>query len=380
MSTTPRDERVARAALSAVVEPGAVRVARHVAQHGAVATWRAVVAGGQPFDRDGALARRAAGIDGAAVLTRAADLDIRFVCPEDPAWPAELATMDATLVAGADAVPPPFGLWVRGDGAIDPPGPRAVAVVGARAASPYGIRVATDLGADLTMLGWSVVSGAAHGIDAAAHRGALAMAGGTFAVLACGLDIAYPRSHRELLERIAGTGLVFSELPPGATPMRSRFIARNRIIAALTAGTVVVEAALRSGALNTAHWAAKLGRTVMMLPGPVTSQLSAGCHEWIRNKGATLVSDAAEVVDAAGRLGVDAVAAPVGEDRVLDRYPPRVRDVYERMPTRAPVTGAALAAGSGYPASSVASALRTLERDGLVAERNDGWVRVRGAT
>ncbi|NDL59337.1 DNA-protecting protein DprA [Phytoactinopolyspora sp. XMNu-373] len=362
--------------MSAVAEPGSLKVAQRVANGGAEATWNAIIQGDARFDRDGVLGRRAEGVDGAGVLSRAAELEIRFVCPGDADWPTVLDTMPATLDAGAEAVPPPFGLWVRGRGSPAGIGPQAVAVVGARAATSYGVRVAADLAADLATLGWTVVSGAAYGIDAAAHRGAMAMAGPTHAVLACGLDIAYPRAHAELLERIAGCGVVISELPPGMKPMRSRFIARNRIIAGLTSGTVVVEAALRSGALSTAHWAVKLGREVMVVPGPVTSQQSAGCHEWARNKGATLVTDAAEVVDAAGRLGVDAVSAPVGENRPLDRFRPEERDVYERMPAYAPVTVSELAECSGYSVPFVEASLRKLAGGGLVAEHDDGWARV----
>jgi DNA processing protein len=373
------EDRAARAALSAVVEPGVLGVVHRVLSSGAAAAWRAIVAGDAHLDRKGVLARRAVGVDGTQVLACAADLGIRFVCPGDADWPPALEAMPATLGTGPDVVPPPFGLWVRGRGELAEIGPQAVSVVGARAATSYGVRVAADLAADLSTLGWGVVSGAAYGIDAAAHRGALAMAGQTHAVLACGLDIAYPRSHGELLASIAAKGVVISELAPGMKPMRSRFIARNRIIAGLSAGTVVVEAALRSGALSTAHWAVKLGREVMMVPGPVTSQQSAGCHEWIRNKDATLVSDAAEVVDAAGRLGIDAASLRVGEDRPLDRFRADEREVYEWMPAYEPVTTSDLAELSGHSPSFVASSLRKLSSAGLVAEGEEGWTRLPGA-
>lgn len=375
----PLPDRVARAALSAVVEPGIVKVAARVAAAGAEATWRAIVGHDRRLDRDGVLARRAVGIDGSAVLRQGGELGLRFICPGDPDWPSALDAMPATLGNGPEAVPPPFGLWVRGDGTLDGCGARAVAVVGARAASPYGNQVAADLAADLASLGWTVLSGAAYGIDAAAHRGALAMGGSTYAVLACGLDIVYPRSHGDLLTRIAGSGLVISELAPGMKPMRSRFIARNRIIAGLAAGTVVVEAARRSGALSTAHWAEKLGREVMMVPGPVTSELSAGCHEWVRSHAATLVTGAQDVADAAGRLGVDAAPLVVGETRPLDPYPPDVSDVYERMPAFDSISVATLAQESGYSAAFIESSLRRLAAGGLVSEKLDGWARLPGA-
>lgn len=380
---SPSPDRVARAALSAVVEPAVLKVAARVAAAGAEATWRAVVGHDRRLDHDGVLARRAAGVDGSAVLRHGAELGLRFICPGDPGWPTALDAMAATLGNGPDAVPPPFGLWIRGAESLGDrsggAGARTVAVVGARAASPYGKHVAADLGADLAGLGWTVVSGAAYGIDAAAHRGALAMAGTTHAVLACGLDIAYPPSHADLLARIAASGLVISELAPGMKPMRSRFIARNRIIAGLAAGTVVVEAARRSGALSTANWAEKLGREVMMVPGPVTSDLSAGCHEWIRNRAATLVTGAQDVVDAAGQLGLDAAPLVTGDARPLDPHLPDVRDVYERMPAFESISVPVLADESGYAAAFIESALRQLAVAGLVSETLDGWARVPSA-
>ena len=152
----------------------------------------------------------------------------------------------------------------------------AAAVVGSRSATTYGAGVAGDVAAHLAGHGVTVVSGAAYGIDVAAHRGALAARGPTLAVLACGVDRAYPAAHTTLLDYIAERGLVVSELPPGCSPTRLRFLSRNRVIAALAQGTVVVEAAVRSGALNTANWAARLNRVVMGVPGPVTSAPSGG--------------------------------------------------------------------------------------------------------
>jgi DNA processing protein len=183
---------------------------------------------------------------------------------------------------------------------------RSVAVVGARAASSYGLHVAQALGAALSERGATVVSGAAYGIDAAAHRGALQAGGApTLAVLACGVDVAYPRGNDRLIAQIADSGLLVSELPPGSHPTRRRFLVRNRLIAALSLGTVVVEAALRSGSLATLERARLLDRHLMAVPGPVTSAMSAGCHAWLRD-GATCVTDAAQVLDLVGRMGEDA--------------------------------------------------------------------------
>jgi predicted Rossmann fold nucleotide-binding protein DprA/Smf involved in DNA uptake len=155
-----------------------------------------------------------------------------------------------------------------------------------------------------------VLAGAAFGIDQAAHRGALATGGGTVAVLPCGVDRAYPTAHTELLALIAREGLVISEAPPGAAPTRSRSLARNRILAGLGEGTLVVEAAARSGALNTAHWTCALGRPVLALPGPVTSTTSTGVHQLIRAGTASLVTSADDVVTDIDRHRATTPATP----------------------------------------------------------------------
>lgn len=169
-------------------------------------------------------------------------------------------------------------------------------MVGARAATAYGKHVATCIAADLAGRGWAIVSGGAYGIDAAAHHGALTAGGVTIAVLACGPDVSYPRAHAGLLEGIAASGAVISECPPGCTPSRRRFLARNRIIAALARGTVIVEAAERSGALATARHASDLTRPLMAIPGPGTSMTSAGCDALIRDQRAACVTTAAEII------------------------------------------------------------------------------------
>jgi DNA processing protein len=156
--------------------------------------------------------------------------------------------------------------------------------------------VATEIAADLASRGWAIVSGAAYGIDAAAHVGALAVHGVTIAVLASGPDIPYPREHRSLLADITAHGAVISEYPPGSRPTRLRFLARNRIIAALGCATIVVEAAPSSGSMNTARYATQLARPLMAVPGPVTSALSAGCHELISRHDAACVTSAADIL------------------------------------------------------------------------------------
>ena len=220
-----------------------------------------------------------------AGLPGAQQKGIRLICPGDPEWPPQLDDLGAQR---------PYALWARGNDLRAACG-QAVSVVGSRAASAYGTHVAADLAAGLAGCGWTVISGAAYGIDAAAHHGALLADGRTVAVLACGADIAYPRGHATLLATIATRGTIVSEYPPGQQISRTRFLTRNRVIAALSAGTVVIEAGLASGALITARHTRELGRPVMAVPGPVTSAQSAGCHQLIRD-GATCVTSTADIL------------------------------------------------------------------------------------
>lgn len=295
-------ERLARVALNSLAEPGDRRLALLVAGLGAVEVHQRLLAA---CDLDGIatdVAARLAAIDPGRTLEQAERMGIRFVVPGDAEWPDQLLDLDriGSLNERGGA---PLGLWVRGPlplGELT----GSVAVVGSRSATGYGTSVAADLAAALARSGRAVVSGAAFGIDQAAHRGALGGGGATVAVLACGVDRVYPKGHEQLLGYLAAEAAVIAEAPPGWTQTRIRFLARNRLIAALTGGTVVVEAALRSGALNTANWAGRLHRQVMGVPGPVTSAPSQGVHELIRSGAATLVScgeDIAELLAAAGQ-------------------------------------------------------------------------------
>jgi DNA processing protein len=171
----------------------------------------------------------------------------------------------------------------------------AVTVTGARAASGYGEHVAADLGFTLAEAGVSIVAGLGYGIDAAAHRGALTARGSTAAVLATGIDQCYPAGHARLLEEIRKDGVIITEYPPGTLPSCSRFLVRKRLLAALSQGTVIVEAGPRSGSLHTAHIARTLGRQAMAMPGPVISPQSAGCHRLLRERGIHLVTSASDV-------------------------------------------------------------------------------------
>jgi DNA processing protein len=222
-----------------------------------------------------------------AALARHAASGIRLICPGEPGWPEQLDDLGAAR---------PYALWVRGVADLRAGCEKSLAVVGARAATAYGKHAATCIAADLAGRGWAIVSGGAYGIDAAAHHGALTAGGVTIAVLACGPDVPYPRAHAGLLADIAVRGAVVSECSPGRQPSRLRFLARNRIIAALARGTVIIEAAERSGTLATARHASNLNRPLMAVPGPVTSTMSAGCHALICGRRAACVTSAGDII------------------------------------------------------------------------------------
>jgi DNA processing protein len=223
-----------------------------------------------------------------------------------------------------------------------------------------------------------VVSGAAFGIDQAAHRGALAVKGPTVAVLACGVDRPYPAAHRMLLDYIADTGLVVSELPLGAAPTRVRFLARNRLIAALTRGTVVVEAALRSGALNTANWAERLNRVLMGVPGPVTSAPSEGVHELIRTRGASLVTRGEDVLELVAPSGAFLGLPLRGPAHATDALTDRERQVLDAVPVRQPAGCVSIARTAGIGEPEVTGVLGRLTASGLIEQGDGGWRRAGG--
>jgi DNA processing protein len=377
MTPGERELRRARAYLNRVAEPPAPALSELITEVGPVTAAR-LVAAGQVTHRVAAetSARRAedrADADLSAIVA----LGGRLVVPEDDEWPAEAFTCFATPTAQAgERWRAPVALWVRGAGRLDELGERAVAVVGARAATGYGEHVAVEFGYELAEDGFAVVSGAAFGIDGAAHRGALAAEGRTVAVQACGLDQAYPAGHQQLLDRIAQAGAVVSEYAPGIRPARHRFLVRNRLIAAFAAGTVVIEAGVRSGARRTAGAAAALGRVVMAVPGPVTSALSVGCHLLVREEQAMLVTRAAEVVEAVGRIGADLAPPLTTPRRRTDGLSPEMLAVYEALPARTSRHPEQLVRDSGVPLHRVRSALPLLELRGLVGCGLSGWYRV----
>jgi DNA processing protein len=300
------------------------------------------------------------------------------VCPGDPDWPTALDVL-VDVTDGEGQGGRPLALWVRGGALVDA-GP-AVAVVGSRAATDYGAWVAADLAADLAGLGVWVVSGGAYGIDGHAHRGALVAGGVTVAVLACGVDVAYPRQHEQLLERIAGDGggVLVSEAPMGATARRNRFLVRNRLIAALSLGTVVVEAAARSGALNTANWADRCSRPTFAVPGPVGSALSAGTHRLVRERGAVLVTCAADVVEdlglGAGPLGSHDHGQPTLLVDPVTELSADATKVLAVVPGKRSIDVAALSRGSGLAVPEVMAAVAELALTGLIDTDGSGYRR-----
>ncbi|MFE2013453.1 DNA-processing protein DprA [Streptomyces sp. NPDC059491] len=306
--------------------------------------------------------RRATTAEPARDLDTVHGLGGRFLIPGDTEWPRQLDDL-------GDARP--LGLWVRGPADLRAWALRSVALVGARACTPYGAHTAADLATGLARKGWVVVSGAAYGIDGAAHRGALAAGGATAAVLACGVDTPYPRGHDRLIRRVAEQGLVIGELPPDSHPTPSRFILRNRVIAALTRGTVVVEAQHRSGSLVTARAAARLGRHTMGVPGPVTSALSAGVHELLRGD-AVLVTDADEIVELVGAMGQ---LAPARRGPVLPRdlLAPAAAQVLEAVPARGPTPATVIARRAGTPPDDTLAKLYELHSLGFVERHGEGW-------
>ena len=365
---------------SCLVEPGDGIAGRLVATLGFEDALSEVVGGG----RDGA-ARHAAGIASeewrAALgrwrprlqeqrvrdsLARARRCGVSLVTPEDPEWPDSLGDL------GEHA---PLVLWVRGDIDVLRGLSPAVALVGARAATSYGEHVAMEIAADLVGRGVSIVSGAAYGIDGAAHRAALSAGGTTVALLAGGADRPYPAGHSHLIERIAATGAVVSEVPCGAEPTKWRFLQRNRIIAALANATVVVEAGWRSGSHNTAAHAAALSRPLGAVPGPVTSAASAGCHRLLREFDARCITNAGDVLELLG------CAPPTLFDMPADIDPAgrtddttRVRDA---MSFRSWRHVADIAQRSGLSVTDVSAILGLLALEGSVIRGEEGWRRAR---
>lgn len=371
--TPAEEDRFARVVLCQVFEPGDYRLPRFLGELGAAGLVRALREQGargvsEIVSETGA---RIAEVQPERALEAAARVGARFVVPGDPEWPERLGDLNRVEPLQRK-VGEPLGLWVRGPLRLDEM-EDAVAIIGSRSATMYGADRAADIAAQLARDGRPVVSGGAYGIDQAAHRGALAGRGRTAVVLAGGVDRPYPSSAVRLIDAAAESGAVISELPPGCTQTRTRFLARNRVIAALSRGTVVVEAAVRSGALNTANWTQRLNRPVMGVPGPVTSAASEGVHELIRAGGALLVTcaeDVLEVVSPSGRNVTTPRRAPV---RARDRLGDEPFRVLEAVPVVQPVGCTAISRTAGLGLVATGRTLVQLEKHGLVEQVDGGW-------
>lgn len=366
------DESRAWAYLSRVLEPPARDLAALVADVGAIEAAERVKRG----HVDEGLARLTVArreidcaIDDLETLDR---LGGRLLTAQEPDWPF----LAFTSFRGIDEQKRPAGLaplalWVVGEGSLADVAERACSVVGTRAATSYGEHQAADLAAGLAERDVAVVSGGAFGIDGVAHRATLGAEGLTVAVLAGGVDVPYPVAHSAMLRRIGEQGLLVSEYPPGVRPARHRFLTRNRLVAALSGATVVVEAGLRSGAANTAAWADALGRPVCAIPGPVTSSASAGCHVLIRD-GAYLVTRVEEVIEfvgAAGELATD-LERPTSP---LDALSDVELRTYDALPARALRTVDQIAVTAGLPPTQLLGPLASLELAGLVVRQDGRW-------
>lgn len=377
------------AGLLRVSEPPDAVVAEYVGRMGPVRAWEAIRHRRAPR---AVLAPTAARTENRtagqleelaeADLAAAAGVGARLLGPGDPEWPE--AALFAFTMAGGRGVKnalPPIGLYVRGRPLVNLPY-NALAVVGSRANTAYGQRVAADIAIGAAEAGMTVVSGAAFGIDTVAHRAALSYPGvsPTVAVLACGIDRAYPVANTALIDQIACAGAVVTEYPPGTSPARHRFLVRNRLIAGFAAGTVVVEAGRRSGTLSTASATTTLGRMLMAVPGPVTSAASVGCHALLSTGEAILVTGAQDVLDVVGPGRRVTEQAPAFDSRhPTDGLEPDVARVYEALPSRGLRSVADLSVESALPAESVLAGLAVLELHDLARRQEGAWRRVRKA-
>jgi DNA processing protein len=381
VSEAPPEEVFARAAWTVIAEPGDRIVGELIGALGAPAALSMVIDRRPARDIAAALGE----VDQAAIsadeigaglerwmprlasstvqraLGQAARFSVRLLVPGDADWPA-----------GANDLGQhgPTALWLRGRVEAVRQLDRSIALVGARAATGYGEHITMEASAGLVDRGYAIVSGAAYGIDGMAHRAALASKGTTIAFLAGGLDRFYPSGHDALLTRVVDEGAVLSEVPCGVPPTKWRFLQRNRLIAAMSLATVVLEAGWRSGSLNTAGHAGTLGRPVGAVPGPVTSAASAGCHRLIRENRALCVTNADEM----------AALAPLGP--IVEReaghsaHSSEASRLLDSMSARSPRAVDDIARRSGLGTDTVQSLLGTLELDGAVRHGERGWLTV----
>jgi DNA processing protein len=353
-------------------EPGDQVLGAYVRKHGPVASVAAIKSRKSGLRDAAGLYARLGLADPQAAREKCQRIGAQLITRGATTWPTQLDDL-------GDAAP--FALWVQGAAGLRLVALRSLAVVGARASTNYGESVCRDWCATFADAGWTVVSGGAYGIDAAAHRGALEASGVTVCVLASGVDVAYPRAHEGLIARIADSGVVVSESPPGQGARRHRFLSRNRIIAALTRATVVIEASVRSGTTSTANAAMALNRHVLAVPGPVTSPMSAGCHNLIREQGAILASCPEDVLEVLGPLSVSTPRSRTDSQLwsiphlPTDDLSAREKRVLDAFPSRGEATLNQLVVDAGLGPMDVAAALGILTAGGFVQASGSKWSR-----
>lgn len=289
---------------------------------------------------------------------------IEFLTPQSEFWPGQLNDLELSA---------PIGLFIRGDKKtlLD----TSVAIVGTRNASSYGSRITQELAYELATFGFTIVSGGAFGIDVIAHHSTLLAKGATICVQANGLDNFYPRANGELITRIIQNGAVVSEYPPGRTPNKSQFLDRNRIIAALAGGVVVVEAPRISGSLSTANHANKLSRMVMAFPGEVTSENSLGTNELIKTKQAEIITGYQDVVELLSPLGQAPIPIQeIANSSIFDSLSDKSKLVFETLPLRGGFEIAEIVNRSGLDRVEVISAITELEIYAAIKKSRTGWV------
>jgi len=291
------NELTARAELFAAIEGGSIFWANEIVKRGAADVKERILENAYSDTKNSGekIHSRLKSICGEEVLEEIAKAQGCFITPSDHDWPKQLMELSS----------PPIGLIIKGNReAIGELG-ESISIVGTRNPTSYGTRIAGDFAAGLADRQWLVVSGGAFGIDAAAHKGSLAAEGTTIAILGAGISKSYPSSHEKLFNEICETGLLISEVMPQVPALPFRFLTRNRLIAALSKATLVVEAAYRSGSLRTARDAAEIFRPVMAVPGPINVPTSEGCHRLITERCAELVSSVSDILELVMPLAVE---------------------------------------------------------------------------
>ena len=278
-------ERAQRLALFAAIEGGSALWSREITEQGVQSVYERIKSGGYDSIKHAGVIAKIKTFESAPAFQSIEKAGARFIIPGDEQWPLRVDELEC----------PPIGLIVKGN--LENLSNPSLAIVGTRNPTPYGVRIAGDFAAGFVDREWDIVSGGAYGIDSAAHRGALVAEGRTIAVIASGIDLQYPSGNTRLFEEICENGAIVTEVMPGVPALPHRFLIRNRIIAALSQATLVVEAAFRSGSLRTARDAAELMRPVMAIPGPINSPSSEGCHRLIGERAAELVTSVADAIE-----------------------------------------------------------------------------------